>query len=173
MEKTHPKNTLIRPMSLEDVAVVHQIDLLSFSTPWPERSYKFEVSHNAAARSWVVEVVDENGQSRVAAMAVLWFIVDEIHIATIAVHPDYRGLGFGKWLLAYALLAASEEGACKAFLEVRAGNLTAQKLYKDFGFEVSGVRPRYYRDNMEDALLMTLEPIPTKLLQQIENSYHV
>ena len=173
MNKEQSQNACIRPMSLEDVAVVHQIDLLSFSTPWPERSYKFEVSHNKAARSWVVELVDENEQNRIAAMAVLWFIVDEIHIATIAVHPDFRGMGFGKWLLAHGLLAASKEGACKAFLEVRSGNLTAQKLYREFGFEVTGVRPRYYRDNMEDALLMTLEPIPIDLLQQIEDAYRV
>ena len=105
-------------------------------------------------------------------MAVLWFIVDEIHIATIAVHPDFRGIGFGKWLLAHGLLAASKEGAGKAFLEVRSGNLTAQKMYQGFGFEVTGVRPRYYRDNMEDALLMTLEPIPIDLLQQIEDAYY-
>ena len=171
MDKDQLKNARVRSMSLEDVTVVHQIDLLSFSTPWPERSYKFEVSHNKAARNWVVEVVDENGQTRIAAMAVLWFIVDEIHIATIAVHPDFRGMGFGKWLLAHGLLAASKEGAGKAFLEVRSGNLTAQKLYRDFRFEVTGVRPRYYRDNMEDALLMTLEPIPIDLLQQIVDAY--
>ena len=170
MDKNHSQNALIRPMTLEDVAVVHQIDLLSFSTPWPERSYKFEVSHNEAARCWVVEVSDENGQNRIAAMAVLWLIVDEVHIATLAVHPDFRGRGLGKRLLAYALLVAGKEGACKAFLEVRAGNFTAQKLYKDFGFEVSGVRSRYYRDNMEDALLMNLEPLPIELLQRMEKT---
>ncbi len=170
MDKKHLQNTLIRPMTLEDVAVVHQIDLLSFSTPWPERSYKFEVSHNEAARCWVVEVNNENGQSQIAAMAVLWVIVDEVHIATLAVHPDFRERGLGKRLLAHALLVASKEGACKAFLEVRAGNFTAQNLYKDFGFEVSGVRSRYYRDNMEDALLMTLEPLPIELLEKIEKA---
>ena len=84
-------------MSLEDVAVVHQIDLLSFSTPWPERSYKFEVSHNKLQLApgllkWLMKM----DKARVAAMAVLWFIVDEIHIATIAVHPDYRGTGLWK-----------------------------------------------------------------------------
>jgi len=169
MDKTEPKNARIRSMTLEDVEVVHQIDLLSFSTPWPARSYKYEVSQNKAARCWVIEVSGEDEQKQIAAMAVLWFIVDEIHIATIAVHPDFRGRGFGKWLLAHALLAASEEGACKAFLEVRSGNMTAQKLYREFGFEIAGVRPRYYRDNMEDALLMTLEPIPSAFLRQIEN----
>lgn len=167
MDDKQPQNVLIRAMSLEDVGLVHQIDVLSFSTPWPERSYQFEVSQNQAARSWVVEVDGENGQRRIAAMAVLWMIVDEGHIATLAVHPDFRKQGLGRRLLAHALLAVSAEGAFKAFLEVRAGNSVAQKLYLDFGFEVVGVRPRYYRDNMEDALLMTLEPLPIERLRRI------
>lgn len=171
MDKENPPKGRIRPMTLEDVEVVHQIDLRSFSTPWPARSYWFEVSQNEAARCWVIESQGDDGQSQIVAMTVLWFIVDEIHLATIAVHPDFRGMGFGKWLLAHALLAASREGARKAFLEVRSGNLTAQKLYRDFGFEVTGIRPHYYRDNMEDALLMTLDPIPVRLLQQIDQMY--
>ena len=47
----------------------------------------------------------------------------------------------------------------RAFLEVRAGNDAAQAMYKKFGFEVTGIRPKYYRDNDEDAILMTLEPL--------------
>ena len=144
-------NLLIRRMRLEDVPAVHEIDTLSFSLPWPERSFRFEVSENPVSRGWVVEV---NG--RLAAMLVLWFIVDEAHIATIATHPDFRRQGIGERLMIDALLAAREEGARRAFLEVRASNAAAQAMYEKYGFVVDGRRPRYYKDNFEDAILMSL-----------------
>ena len=145
-------SVLIRRMRLEDVPAVHAIDELSFSLPWPERSFRFELTENPASRGWVAEA---GGQ--VAAMLVLWFIVDEAHIATIAVHPDFRRQGIGEQILLQALRAAQSEGARRAFLEVRVGNSAAQAMYKKYGFEVAGVRPAYYKDNNEDALLMNLE----------------
>jgi len=143
---------LIRRMTLVDVPAVHAIDLLSFSLPWPERSFRFEITDNQVSRGWVAEV-----EGVIAAMLVLWFIVDEAHIATIAVHPDFRRQGIGEQILLHALRTARAEGANRAFLEVRAGNAAAQAMYKKYGFEVVGVRPGYYKDNNEDALLMNLE----------------
>ena len=143
---------LIRRMKLEDVPAVHEIDVLSFSLPWPERSFRFELTGNPTSRGWVTEV---NG--RVAAALVLWFIIDEAHIATIAVHPDFRRQGLGEQILLHALRAVQAEGARRAFLEVRAGNTAAQALYKKYGFEIAGIRRGYYKDNNEDALLMNLE----------------
>jgi len=139
-------------MTVEDIQAVHEIDMLSFSLPWSERSFRFELTENPVSRGWVAEV---NGQ--IAAMLVLWFFVDEAHIATIAVHPDFRRQGIGEEILIHALQAAQDEGARRAFLEVRAGNAAAQGMYKKYGFEVTGVRPGYYKDNNEDALLMNLE----------------
>jgi ribosomal-protein-alanine N-acetyltransferase len=145
-------NPVIRLMTLEDVPAVHEIDTLSFSLPWPERSFRFELTENPVTRGWVADV-----DGRIAAMLVLWFIVDEAHIATIAVHPDYRRRGIGEQVLLHALLAVQDEGARRAFLEVRAGNAAAQAMYVKYGFIVDGRRPKYYRDNDEDAILMSLE----------------
>ena len=145
-------NCLIRRMKLEDVPAIHEIDTLSFTLPWSERSFRYEVTENLVSRGWVVEV-----DGRITAMLVLWLIVDEAHIATLAVHPNFRRQGFGEKILIHALRAAQAEGARRAFLEVRAGNTAAQSMYKKYGFEVAGVRPRYYRDNNEDAFLMNLE----------------
>ncbi len=144
----------IRRMTLADIPAVHEIDTLSFSLPWPERSFLFELTENPVSRDWVAEV-----DGRVAAMLVLWFIVDEAHIATIAVHPDFRRRGIGEKILLSALRAAYDEGAERAFLEVRAGNTAAQAMYKKYGFSVAGVRPGYYKDNNEDAFLMNLEKL--------------
>lgn len=144
-------NLLIRRMRLDDIPVVHEIDTLSFSLPWPERSFRYEITENPISRSWVAEV-----DGCIAAMLVLWFVIDEAHIATIATHPDFRRQGIGEKLMIAALLAAREEGAYRAFLEVRSSNVAAQTLYEKFGFIVDGRRPRYYKDNFEDAILMSL-----------------
>jgi ribosomal-protein-alanine N-acetyltransferase len=141
-------------MTLDDVPAVHEIDTLSFSLPWPERSFRFEVSDNLVSRGWVAEL-----DGRVVAMLVLWLTIDEAHIATIATHPDFRKQGIGEGLMVAALQSARAEGGKIAFLEVRAGNLAAQNLYRKYRFVVTGGRPRYYRDNGEDAVLMTLESL--------------
>jgi ribosomal-protein-alanine N-acetyltransferase len=143
---------LIRRMSLEDVPAVHEIDMLSFSLPWSERSFRYEVTQNPVSRGWVAEA-----EGRIAAMLVLWLVVDEAHIATIAVHPDFRRQGIGEQILLSALRSAKDEGAQRAFLEVRAGNAAAQAMYKKYGFTITGVRPRYYKNNNEDAFLMDLD----------------
>ncbi|HPO59025.1 MAG TPA: GNAT family N-acetyltransferase, partial [Anaerolineaceae bacterium] len=105
----------IRPMAVEDIPQVHEIDVRSFPLPWSERSYLFEVRENQSSRCWVAEV-EEDGRRLVAGMLVLWLLVDEAHIGTIAVHPDYRQHRIGQRLLAAGLLDAHASGAQKSFL---------------------------------------------------------
>jgi [ribosomal protein S18]-alanine N-acetyltransferase len=144
---------LLRPMRLEDVEQVYAIDVASFSLPWSERSYRYELTENVQnSYLWVAETA-----GGVVGMIVMWIILDEAHIATIATRPDYRRRGVARRLLVQALAGARERKASLAMLEVRRNNLAAQKLYESFGFVVVGVRPRYYVDNMEDALLMNLD----------------
>lgn len=161
----HGADVRLRPMRLEDVPRVRQIDVLSFSLPWSERSYRFEVAENENSSCWVAEVSGDDGQPTVVGMMVNWIILDELHIATIAVHPDYRRMGIGRKLLVQGLQAGVERGARLAYLEVRRGNQAAQAMYAGFGFMTSGVRPRYYQDNHEDALLMTLQPLDAQAIE--------
>ena len=92
-------------------------------------------------------------------------IVDEAHVATVATDPEYRRQGIAKRLLAHALRQIMREGARSSFLEVRESNLAAQEMYRKFGYEVTGRRRHYYRDNDEDALLMSLEDLnPEQLI---------
>jgi len=147
-------NFHIRRMTVEDVPAVAQLDQLAFTLPWTERSFHFEVTSNPASRCWVAEQA-----GRIVGVVVAWLLVDEVHIATIATHPDVRRQGIARALLAHVLKLGAEEGAVSSFLEVRAGNLVAQAMYRKFGYEESGRRPRYYKDNGEDAILMTLEPL--------------
>ena len=157
----------LRPMQIADVERVHEIDVLSFSLPWSERSYRFELTENKHSCLWVAEAVGSDGAGIIAGMIVVWVVLDEAHIATVAVHPDYRHTGIGRRLLAQGLLDAQMHGARLAYLEVRRSNRSAQLLYESFGFQVVGERPRYYKDNSEDALLMTLAQIQPEIIQPL------
>ncbi len=150
---------LIRPMRLEDLDQVSAIDQLSFSLPWPKSAFRYELVDNPLSLLFVAEAVQLDGTPQVIGVIVTWLILDEAHIATIAVHPDYRGLDVGGELIAICLQEAVRRRARTATLEVRAGNQPAQALYRRFQFQVVGRRPRYYRDNNEDALIMTVEPL--------------
>jgi ribosomal-protein-alanine N-acetyltransferase len=166
MDKNPPGCTIIyRPMELRDIPNVHEIDCLSFSMPWSERSYLFELNENRNSVTWVAEC-KTTVNTEIAGMIVIWAILDEAHVATIATRPDYRGLGIGRRLLARGLYEAYQRGARLAYLEVRRSNAAAQHLYTRFGFQVVGERPRYYQDNNEDALLMTLDRIDPQALEQ-------
>ena len=146
---------IIRRMTLDDLAQVVAIDQTSFSLPWPARSFQFELTDNPASRCWVADL-----DGRVVGMVVAWLIVDEIHIATFAAHPDFRKQGIGKKLLLHTLKSAKEkDGAVTSFLEVREGNEVALEMYRKLGFVESGRREGYYKDNDETAILMNLESL--------------
>jgi len=149
----------IRKMMVEDVPAVVELDQKSFSLPWPERSFRFELTDNPASRCWIAEL-----DGKVVGMIVVWLIVDEAHVATLATDPGFRRQGIGKRLLSHALLHLIDEGAHSSFLEVRESNMAAQEMYRKFGYEESGRRRRYYKDNDEDAILMNLDSLNAERL---------
>jgi ribosomal-protein-alanine N-acetyltransferase len=89
----------------------------------------------------------------------MWLMVDEAHVITFAVHPSWRRQHIGDRLLLAMLDIAIDGGANEATLEVRLSNLPARRLYEKFGFRPVGLRPRYYSDNGEDALIMTTDQL--------------
>ena len=152
-------NLMIRKMTLDDIPAVVQLDRMSFSLPWPERSFRFELTDNPASRCWVAEI-----DGKLVGLIVVWLLVDEAHVATLATHPDFRRRGIATRLLSYALHNLIAEGARSSFLEVRVSNIVAQEMYRKFGYKESGRRPRYYKDNDEDAILMNLDSLKEKQL---------
>jgi ribosomal-protein-alanine N-acetyltransferase len=158
-----------RPMRLDDLDQVVAIDQLSFSMPWPASAYRYELLENPMSLLWVAEVVADGRPASIVGVIVVWLILDEAHIATLAVHPDYRQRGLGSRLIVEAMKDAIRKGAHSATLEVRAGNLKAQSVYRHFHYEVVGVRPRYYRDNNEDALIMTADHLDQAYLEWLES----
>ena len=141
---------VIGPMRIADVAAVLEIERLSFSSPWPAFAFEQELTANRLAHYRVARLAD-----RVVAFGGIWLMVDEAHITTFGVHPDHRRQGIGRRLLLGLAEVAIELGSARMTLEVRVSNEPAQRLYRSFGFNVSGRRAAYYSDDGEDALVMT------------------
>jgi [ribosomal protein S18]-alanine N-acetyltransferase len=141
---------VVDPMRFEDVPAVHEIERMSFRTPWPAYAFEQELRGNRLARYVVARAGD-----RVVGFAGIWLMVDEAHVTTFGVHPDWRRQGIGRQLLLNLAELSAAIGARRMTLEVRATNHAAQALYRAFGFEIAGRRHRYYSDDGEDALVMT------------------
>jgi [ribosomal protein S18]-alanine N-acetyltransferase len=144
------------PMEERDIPQVVAIDQLSFANPWSAESYHYELVVNQASHFWVLLAPTPPAERQVVGYAGFWLIVDEAHIGTVAIHPLWRRRGLGEKLLVRLLGQARDLGAVLATLEVRAGNRVAQRLYERHGFVQVGRRKKYYQDNGEDALLLTV-----------------
>jgi [ribosomal protein S18]-alanine N-acetyltransferase len=175
----------VERMTPNDIPGVMAIERESFPLPWPESAYRHELANNPKAyfivahslqpvqtpsveppkRHWLHRLLNRTPQlpithyplpSAVIGYAGMWNMVDEMHIATIASHPQMRGRGIGELLLIDLLRESQRQNALNATLEVRVSNLVAQNLYKKYGFEEVGYRKAYYQDNREDAFIMTV-----------------
>jgi ribosomal-protein-alanine N-acetyltransferase len=104
---------------------------------------------------------------RVVGYAGLWLMVNEAHITTIAVAPEYQGRGLGEFLLLALVDRAIELNALCVTLEVRVTNHVAQSLYRKYTFRETGLRRRYYSDNGEDAHIMTTEDLDSPHFQEV------
>lgn len=153
----------IRRMTEEDVDAVRHLDELSFPTPWPEPSFAYELNVNRNAHCWVADLP----QAGVIGSLIIWLVLDEAHIATIAVHPDHRRKGVAQKLMTAGLIACIRMGARSAMLEVRENNQAAIEMYRKFGFERVGRRRQYYQDTKEDAILMTAKPLDEAYLERL------
>lgn len=96
----------------------------------------------------------------------MWFMADEAHITAIAVREAHRGRGIGELLLIGCVELSILRKAREVTLEVRVTNNLAQALYRKYGFEIAGVRKRYYTDNNEDAYIMTTGAIQSPEYRQ-------
>lgn len=154
MVKRPPLSLQVEPMTLRDLPAVHRIEHASFSSPWPDDAYRSELQTNRLASYLVVRAGDE-----LVAFGGIWLMVDEAHITTFAVDPAWRRQGIGEQLLLALLDVALARRAREATLEVRLSNVAARRLYEKYGFRPVGLRPNYYTDDGEDALIMTTEAL--------------
>ena len=160
MVKRPPLSLRVEPMSLADLDAVHRIEHASFSSPWPDDAYRSELQTNRLASYLVVRSAEE-----IVAFGGIWLMVDEAHITTFAVDPAWRRQGIGERLLLALLDVALARRAREATLEVRLSNVAARRLYEKYGFRPVGLRPNYYSDDREDALIMTTEALDGPAMQ--------
>lgn len=139
------------PMRESDLDQVSAIEMVCFSSPWSRESFLFELhSENSCC------MVGRLGK-RVVGYIIGWFVLGELHIINIAVHPRSRRKGMGETMLRFLLGKAQQRGCRRATLELRVSNEAAQRLYEKHGFRPVAIRKAYYRRPVEDAVLMLRE----------------
>jgi ribosomal-protein-alanine N-acetyltransferase len=175
-------------MTVADVPQVMDIERESFPSMWPQTAYSRELKNRLARYFVLVEEGDEGGESKPAASLLrrairwlrlakdeppptrrliigvigIWLMVDQAHVVTIAVREAFRQQGAGGLLLLAATEVAFAENMESVTLEYRRDSEPARALYEKFGFLSVGVRPRYYTDTNEDAVIMTTPPLKSK-----------
>jgi [ribosomal protein S18]-alanine N-acetyltransferase len=143
-------------MREQDLEEVLAIEKASFQTPWTRGMFLSELKANPFSHPVVARFP---GVTKIIGYACFWIVFDELHLMNLAIHPDHRRRGIGEELARWVLSRGQEKGARTAALEVRESNRPARRLYEKVGFKEIAVRPGYYRNPKEDALIMLLEPL--------------
>ncbi len=147
----------LRQLQKTDLDEVMEIEPVAFGNHhWSRQSFENELTNRLG---YYYAAIDAETKQLVGYSG-YWLIAgDEAHITTLAVHQDYRRKRIGEVLLINNILTCRQNGAKWLTLEVRVSNEKAQNLYFKFGFKNLGVRPHYYQDNSEDALMLWTENI--------------
>jgi len=145
---------VLRDMRRDDLQEVLEIERRSFAQPWSRSFFEKELA-TPFARLLVAEEVDEQGTRRLVGYTCRWRVTDEVHLLNVAVHPERRGLGYGRTIVTAIVDEARALGVRVVFLEVRAGNVVARRLYRQLGFRDLGIRRGYYGPG-QDAIVMEL-----------------
>jgi ribosomal-protein-alanine N-acetyltransferase len=152
---------MIRPASLESLSEILAVEEACFSAPWTRKMLEGELSGNPFAHFLVARRRREEEASKQAILGYLcyWIVFEEVRLMNLAVIESMRHRGIARSLVSTALQTGVSQSAHRAVLEVRASNRAAQALYQGFGFSQTAVRPKYYTNPVEDAVLMELDPI--------------
>jgi [ribosomal protein S18]-alanine N-acetyltransferase len=141
----------LRPMQLDDLDAIMQIEPTIYSHPWTRGN--FSDSLNSGYSAWVLEEKDE-----MIGYALLMLVMDEAHLLNLSIAKHRQKQGLGRYLLEHMLKIARSHNAANMFLEVRTSNISAIALYENMGFCEMAVRRGYYpaKAGREDAVLMGL-----------------
>lgn len=153
-------------MMLDDVPEIGALERLCFRAPWSVETYLHELKHNPRAFYYVLRPAAGLSLPAILAYGGYWLLGDEAHIVTIASHPELRRRQLGNIMLLHLIERTRQAGIIDVTLEVRRGSTAAQGLYAKWGFVEVGLRKRYYRDNNEDALLLTLFGVQNETVWQ-------
>jgi ribosomal-protein-alanine N-acetyltransferase len=149
---------LIERATARDLDRIARLEQASFPVPWTRKMFEVELDQNPFGQLYVARSAGgQAGEGEVIGYVCFWVVFEEFRLMTLAVEPSARRLGLGRLLLRRAMELGRARGATRALLEVRASNTAARKLYEREGFQQVAVRPRYYTNPVEDAVLMERE----------------
>lgn len=146
---------VLRKMTPVDLGEVMRIEKVAFKHPWSADLFRRELEH-----PWSTILVAEEsqgGQRLLLGFLIYWLVHDEIHVLNVASEPSQRRRGVARALMRACLSSGAQAGARLATLEVRRSNAPAIALYNSLGFRSAGIRPNYYADEGEDAIVMLLD----------------
>jgi ribosomal-protein-alanine N-acetyltransferase len=149
-----------RRMTLDDLDRIMEIEKDGFAHPWSADLIRREMVHDWSTILLATQVRRGPGDLPMevtVGFVVYWLIHDELHVLNIATALEERRRGVARALMEEAARRARAAGAVLATLEVRRSNASALALYRDLGYRQVGIRPNYYVDEGEDAIVMVLD----------------
>lgn len=147
--------TRTRRMTVSDLPAVMEIEKEAFTNPWSLEMVKKELTQEWSTVLLLEESTPWGWELR--AFAIFWIVADEVHVLNVATHVASRKKGFGRMIMNELLLVARSRNCKLGTLEVRRSNVAAITLYSRLGFRTVGLRPAYYADNQEDAVIMNMD----------------
>jgi len=144
-------DVIVRRMADRDLEEVATLEKQIFSDPWSYDSFKSDLNNEMALP--LVAILDNT----VVGYSCLYVVADEMQVGNFAISPDFHKRGFGKLLMNEVVRLALGRKCEFIFLEVRESNGAAQALYGSFGFKTVGRRNNYYRNPVENAIIMVKE----------------
>lgn len=143
---------MVLPMAPSDVDAVHALAGQCFRSAWDRHVFEEELT-----RDWAyLRVLRDSPSGPISAFLSFWLVRDEIHVLNLGTHPAARRRGYARLLMHDMLGFAQSKGVRYVSLEVRRSNGPALRLYQTLGFDPIGIRPGYYADDGEDAVVMLL-----------------
>lgn len=138
----------------DDLAALMELERACFTHPWSARHFLDSMADPPRGRVLVVRAARAGEERAIVAYCVVFLAGAELQLYNVAVHPAWRGRGLGRWMMEMVLERGRRQGAQTVLLEVRKGNQAARRLYESLGFTVLSTRRDYYRDPVDDALVM-------------------
>jgi [ribosomal protein S18]-alanine N-acetyltransferase len=180
----------LRDMTPADIRRVRRIESAAYEDAWPARIFETELENGFAQYRVAVEQADDlqprswfanarrilfgRSRERIVGFMGVWYMVDQLHLVTIAVAPEAQGRGIGQRLMLECFDLAEHAELGEVVLEVRVTNTPARRLYEYFGFRQAGILKGYYKDNNEDAAVMLSGPLASNVAsrEQIRAQLH-
>jgi len=145
-----------RALQEADLPRILEIEAAGFLHPWSEALLRAELGH--AWSNQVAALAPEGeGSEEILGYIIFWLVHDGVHVLNVGTAPEARRRGVARALMDRAVALGRKKGARLSTLEVRRSNAPAVALYRSLGYREAGVRPGYYAEENEDAIVMTLE----------------